>query len=282
MCPLFGGKVKVVINHPGKDSSSGLPEAGVVSLYNQYSPDYAWAFEGKKSFEWLGVRIVEIPDYDFDGEADLVVSAPFAKVGGNDETGLLRIISSSTGSQIKRLLGEEAYEEFGFSLVGTGSEGYPRVCVGSPGWTPSGANYPDGRIQTFAFNPQLSATPDSISISQGGTIQLEADFSSDAVSDLVFPVASRVGIGTTTVFGLEISIASGPLLRMGLTSGYPMLLPKFGYLNAQGDWSSTLDLPPSSQSITGQDLFVVVVHAPFPFLYGVASSSYPVRIRILP
>jgi hypothetical protein len=276
------GKPEVVAGHHGDDSSNGATSAGIVRLYLSTGVGPEWESEGTKPNEFLGRKLTSIPDLDLDGFPDLVASGSAAKVAGQSETGLIRILSSKTGERIGRLVGEATFEHFGTSIVGLGTESEPILFVGSPDWNPPNGYQSEGRIQAFRLDRQFSATPDEISTSVGGSIHFEVDFPADYAGEFCFPIASRQGIDTTDLLGIKVSISPGPLFQMGITIGYPFLSVPAGTLDAQGDWQFDLNLPPTFRLTSAQDLYIAAFHTPPTFLPGEGAVSYPLRIRILP
>jgi hypothetical protein len=263
-------------------SSSGVSNSGAVHLYLSCEDTHSWKSEGNRDNEVFGVQLSVVQDLDFDGIPDLLAASHIAGVNGQAQVGYVKVLSTAGGERIRRITGIQEDERFGEGMIGFHHLGERFICVGSPGWIPANDPLAEGKMQVLRFNEWATADKSAISASAGGTVWFNVDFPDGAAGNLCFPLVSRVGLGTTPVLGVDVSLANGPLMRKGLATGYPFLSQRVALLGFNGDWTIQFTLPPISAISQTQELFVVFFQTPLPVLHGEGNVSYPIRLLIQP
>ncbi len=124
----------VVFNDTKEDHCTGLVAFDPRSLVPRWSTASMGGFSNLTEH-----CLLALPDIDGDGMGDIGIGAPWSNHGSADVwgSGCLRLLSGTSGREIKRLWGRQPGEMYGSSACGysTGRDSGPRlVLIGAPGF----------------------------------------------------------------------------------------------------------------------------------------------------
>ena len=149
----------VAVGAPFNDA--GGDGAGRVYIYS--GPDGALidTYTGEAPGDGFGTSVAAAGDVDGDGFDDVLVGAPGGAVGGM-RTGRAYLYSGQLGTATYVFDGEEAEDEFGWTVTATGDangDGFPEVAVGAPRHGDQGVPRAG---QVYLYSTQTGALVDTI------------------------------------------------------------------------------------------------------------------------
>lgn len=193
------------------------------------------------------------------GDGDLAWAHRLSSTGLPSGAALLTVVHDSDGDQVRDLL-----------------------------WL---RRLPDGRTilelvsgADLAWQSGLSASGDQLSVSAGGTLQLQIEMPSDSARHFYQLLASVTGMGPTEVIGLQVPLSDDVALMRtlsGLDQG--ILRPQIGRLDAASQASVDLVLAPGQfgSSMVGRTLYLAAITQPTPSV-APEHSTQAVAIQLLP
>lgn len=121
----------------GADPSSGgttLWAAGSAYLLSGADSTTLLRVDGASTGAMLGMSVVAVGDQDADGREDFAVGAPYERTSLGPWTGVVRVVSSATGSIIRTFEGDLVFSGFGLSLgtADLNGDGTDELLVGAP------------------------------------------------------------------------------------------------------------------------------------------------------
>lgn len=111
----------------------GKVDAGVVRVFSGADGSLLFRFDGASAGDNLGRKVADAGDVDNDGHPDILASAPFATVGGDQRRGYVVVFSGLDGSVLHRLDGPPgSNDSFGRGIAGAGDlngDGHAEILV---------------------------------------------------------------------------------------------------------------------------------------------------------
>jgi|GEM_PF-1070616 len=259
--------------------ANAVSEAG--SLIMLLGPDYTtigwevWSPKPHKGEDFGSQSF--LVDVDLDGEAELVVGDQ----GGNTITGLegtVRVFHGFDYKIVQTLTDTSGmiHDNLGWS-VATGDidgDGIPEILGSSV--------VQGGAGSVLVWSPlTLTASTDSVSVSQGGTVQLTVRLPAQA-GHVYAGLLSVSGTGQGVVLGPGswLPLVPDAITEAGLGALGTPLLPGFaGMLNEGGQATFGLVWPPGlGPSLIGNQLTIAVLTSPDSLQAGPASSAVTINL----
>jgi hypothetical protein len=127
------GRAEIAIASPGtSDSTRSRP--GEVQIFSGVTGAELRAWKGKQDGELYGRMVYSAGDVDGDGTDDVVIGAPWFRVGDDDKTGRTEMRSGKTGNVLAEWVGDEPGAWFGWHIrraPDPDAKGRPALLVGS-------------------------------------------------------------------------------------------------------------------------------------------------------
>jgi len=256
------------------------PYSGSAFVFSGATGNQLFRFDGRGGGEGLGASVWGPGDVNGDGFADLMVGAPNAVPGGQS-SGSAFVFSGATGDRLFRLNGMDLGDAFGFSVSGGGDvdgDGRADLVVGAYGADPSGL-LAAGSAFVFTFNPILTASSATFSVSAGGTIDYAIDFPDVDSGQKYGILLSAKGTGPTLFKGLRIPLKMDGFFVASTHGNTPPQGSNFqGTLDPQGQALAQFTAAPGSlpAKLIGRSIFLAAVNKKLDF------SSVARRIDFLP
>jgi len=259
----------------------GLSAAGSAFVFSGADGSQLFRFDGQASVDFLGSSVSGAGDVDGDGFTDLIVGADGADPNGLTDAGSAFVFSGADGSQLFRFDGQACGDSLGSSVSGAGdvvSDGFADLIVGAPQADPGG-NPEAGSAFVFAFNPILTASSQTFSVSAGGTIDYAIDFPDVDAGQKYGVLLSARGTGPTLFKGLLIPLKKDSFFVASTKGNTPPQGLNFqGTLDPQGDAAAQFTAAPGSlpSKLIGRSVFLAAVNKKLDF------SSVARRVDFLP
>jgi len=260
---------------------NGLNAAGSAFVYSGATGTELHRFDSQAANDQLGNAVSTAGDVDGDGFDDLIVGAHKATPNGFSEAGSAIVYSGATGELLFRFDGHDANDSFG-NVVSTAGDvdhdGRDDLIVGAPEADP-GTRLSSGSAYVYSFNPILTASTDSFSISAGGTIDFLIDFPDELAGQAYRVLLSAQGTGPTLLRGLAVPLSPDHYFRESRQGNTPPQGIDFqGTLSAKARAIAHLTATAGSLpgSLVGRTIFLAVVNQQLDF------SSVAQRVLFLP
>jgi len=225
---------------------NGLTDAGSAFVFSGATGFQIFRLDGPAAGDRLGFSVGGVGDADGDGIPDLIVGSPNADPNGNVDFGSAYVFSGSNGTQRWRFDGQAPGDSIGWSVAGAGDvddDGVPDLIIGAPFSDPNGTNA-SGSAFVFTFNPILTGSGASLSVTSGGTIDYTIDFPDVDAGAGYKILLSAHGSGPTTLHGLLIPLTPDLLFQASRHGNTPAATSGFqGTLDAQGQAAAQVVAP---------------------------------------
>ncbi len=263
------GTPDLIVGALGTDPN-GLTDAGSAFVYSGATGAQLWRFDGLGSGDQFGRFVAGPGDVDGDGFPDLMVGAPYADPGSLWNAGSAYVFSGAAGTLQWSFNGPAASDLLGYSGAGGGDvdgDGLPDLMAGDIGADPNGLQSA-GSAFVFTFNPILTASSETFSVSAGGTIDYPIDFPDVDAGQKYGILLSLHGTGPTLFKGLLVPLTKDSFFVDSIHGHTPPQGVGFqGVLDAQGKSLAHFTAGPGSLpgKVVGNTLFLAAVNKNFDF-----------------
>ncbi len=248
----------------------GIPGAGSVSVFSGATSGLLFRFDGSEPGEYLGWSVSGAGDVNGDGFADVIIGTIYASPNGLTWAGSAFVLLGPGGDQLVRLDGTDLNGHFGWSVSDAGDvngNGFSEVIVGHPYAYNGGLAA--GSVYVYSFNPILTASSETFSISAGGTIDYAIDFPDADGGKKYGVLLSAKGTGPTLFKGLLIPLRKDKYFVASLQGNTPSQGVNFqGVLDPQGQalahFTALAHSLPSR--MIGHSLFLAAINKNFDFV----------------
>ncbi len=249
----------------------GFQDSGSAYVFSGATGAQIFRFDGRAERDKLGLSVAGGADMDGDGCPDLIVGAATIDSNGDSSyAGSVLVFSGATGDLIFRINGPARGDDFGSFVAGAGDldgDGRPDLFVGARGADPNGFSTA-GSAFVYTFNPILTASAETLSLSAGGAIDYTIDFP-DQDAGLAYRILlSARGAGPTILDGLAVPLTPDPLFLASEKGRTPPAATGFqGLLDPAGRASARIQAAPSTlpAKLIGRTLFLAAVNKSLDF-----------------
>jgi len=199
-----------------------------VSVLSGTDGSALFVFNGDSEYDRFGFSVSGAGDVNGDGFYDLIVGA-FRDDNTAYNSGSVRVFSGSTGSELFTFNGDDAHDQFGFSVSGAGDvngDGFADLIVGSNVDDNNGISSGSARVFSgvdgsvlFTFNG------DSAGDNFGHSVSGAGDVNGDGYADLIVGAPSDRNYGINSGSARVFSGADGSIL---VTFNAESALERFG------------------------------------------------------
>jgi len=205
------GRADLLVGAP-LANPGGRTDAGSAFLFSGWNGALLRRFDGPTPGDALGWSVAGISDLSGDGVPDVIAGAPYADPAGQANAGTTFLLSASDGAVLRRLDGEAAGDNAGFSVASAqdvDGDGKADVIVGAPGrdravgYTDVGAVYlvsgATGRTLMRVDGP----LPGSTDYGLGYSVASAGDVNADGLPDVIAGAPSLAVCGHGAAFVLS-------------------------------------------------------------------------------
>lgn len=223
----------------------GTYDIGSAYVFSGFDFSQIYKWSGQNATDLFGRSVSTAGDVNGDGFDDVLVGQG-RHSGCGCYSGAVSLFSGFDGSLFQKWIGEVDGDRFGASVAGGGDidgNGYADFIVGAPN-ADSLTQTEAGFLTVFSFQPYMYTDMTTVSVTTGGTMNIEIDFPSETAGYQYRVLMSAMGTGPT-MYGIEIPLAYDSIARLSYIGRYPMTnySDLHGTLDAQGDASAWLDVP---------------------------------------
>jgi len=258
------GLADLIVGAPGT-KVHGFADSGSALVFSGATGARIFRFDGSEEFAGLGFSVAGAGDVDGDGHDDLLVGARGASPQGLKNAGSVFIFSGATGAQLFRMNGLEAMDTLGSAVAEAGDvdgDGRPDLIAGAALAGPAGYTGA-GSAFVYTFNPILTASARSLSISAGGAVDYTLDFPDGDAGREYGILLSAHGTGPTLFRGLLVPLAEDRFF-LASTQGIPLPQTKRfqGRLDSEGRAHARFTAAPGSlpARLIGHKIFLAAVN----------------------
>ncbi|KAA3604481.1 MAG: hypothetical protein DWQ01_21830 [Planctomycetota bacterium] len=227
-----------LIGIPSK-TANGIQSAGVALVISGATRTPIHRLFGWQSYSLFGDTVSGAGDLNGDGFDDVAVST-------GTSSGSVSIYSGSNGSLIQRFGADSPGQRFGSALAKAGKLKFvdsPSMFIGAHGAAPSDLLIA-GSVYLYSFHPYMAISSETISASQGGTVDFTLDFPEAEAGNDYLLLASYSGTGPWNYNGLDLPLTHDPFTQKMFNGPPPMFQNGRGILDAQGDGLVRLQVAP--------------------------------------
>jgi hypothetical protein len=249
-------------------------ESGAVYLYSGSDGSLMRRFDSPHG-KFFGQGVGDAGDVDGDGLTDLLVHGQLQ--------GAAWVLSGATGAILSRLTPDPAPIAWWvvYAVTGVGDQdgdGHADLLLSD--WTDTS----EFRVRLLTgLNPYLTVSPQSLSISSGGSVHWDIDFPATEAgrSYQLFP-SPVWGVIRSDFLGTAYGLGDSRLLRKVITGASVRgMTGREGILDANGDATADLVLPAGGYAAyLGDTMYWIAVVIPMPRHPTLASSA--VGVKLLP
>ncbi|HYC00081.1 MAG TPA: hypothetical protein VEC57_13185 [Candidatus Limnocylindrales bacterium] len=226
----------------------GVAENGRAAVWSGRTGVKIRSWDGEHQDGLLGHWVLPVPDVSGDALADVVLSAPNAKVGNVSTTGLVTARSPKTGKVLWSRPGDR-HEQLGWDLCVAGDQngdGTVDVFAGAPSASAGRAYLLSGKdgtvLQTYS--------PKKKTFSFGWSVARVDDLDRDGRSDLAVGAYREKGVSDAEIGGVHVlSAATGqPIfywIGQSSRSGFGEVVAALGDINGDGRGEIVVGAPRS-------------------------------------
>ncbi|NQU50663.1 MAG: FG-GAP repeat protein [Planctomycetes bacterium] len=239
----------ILVGAPKMDPLAQGHEIGFVILYSGATGEELFFWKGEEKFSWFGFSI-DTADIDGDGADEILVGSPLYTGDGPTNWGAFYAYSGTTGELILRQTGTQESHILGaFCRFGgdVNNDGVTEIIA--PYWDNPFSVNRTGKVAIYSSEiiPQMTSSSTTLSVSAGGTIEFDLDFTSDASFYYYKLLFSSAGMGPVNILGLSVPLS----YDVNLVNSYLGIYPPFfsnptGLLNPSGQSTVKLIVPPNA------------------------------------
>ncbi len=250
---------------------------GAVLLYSGATQTEYTRIYGTINGAHFGQSVAPAGDFDDDGFIDFLVGISHADPKGVTDAGAVHVYSSQSIIRLWNYQGKELEANLGSSVAKiTDSAGAAQFVMASKNADHGGAS-DVGKVEVVGFNPYLTATAESISVSAGGLVSFDLNFPASAAGYEYKLLASQSGNGPYN-HGVDIPLTYDATFQFTWDGNQPGAGNggHFGTLDANGDGSALILIHPESYSyLVGISLQIAAVAMPMAGLPEFSSVAVP-------
>ncbi len=203
----------------------------------------------------MGFQVAFAGDVDGDGQPDVLAGAPKADRQGMQDNGAALLYSGADQHLLAEWSGPNDDAAFGFAVTSLGDwnkNGNDEIVA-----TALGA----GNAWILGFNPILTLSSESVSLSSGGSVLFRVEFPPEQSGMDYMLLLSLAGPGSTSVGSVEVPLQQDHLFDLSLNGHHPRGFHRAsGVLDSQGRAGIGLVLPPGAYpKLGGKTLYSAVL-----------------------
>jgi len=257
------GRPDLIVGAP-QASSNGLMSNGYVQVFSGATGAPFFQFNGTEAGALLGFSVAGAGDLDRDGLADIIVGAISASPNGLASAGSAYVFSfAATEPLFFRFDGFAAGDRLGASVAGAGEvHGHTAMIIGAPQINNSGF------AVVYTFNPILTTSSETFSVSAGGTIHYLIEFVDSFAGAKYGMLLSARGTGPTLFKGLLIPLQRDSFFVASTKGNTPLQGKNFqGTLDSQGQALARFTAGPGNipNKLIGRSIFLAAVNKKLDF-----------------
>ncbi|MCP4094376.1 MAG: hypothetical protein GY747_13110 [Planctomycetes bacterium] len=229
-------------------SPGGNLSAGSVFVFSGANGAQLHQIDGAAVADNFGYSCALAGDVNGDAFGDFVVGARLSDVGGMSDAGSVFVYSGQNSALLFRTDGTATLDNVGRAVAAghdIDGDGFNEIIYGAPFADPMG-NPLSGLAEVKRLVPILQATHNTISSSAGGVVDFAMNFPLSEAGFGYILLASFSGLGPTQAFGVSVPLTVDPLWNMMRAGAPPMFSNASGILDAMGNASTQLNLPPGT------------------------------------
>jgi FG-GAP repeat protein len=239
------GLADVIVGAP-RAHPQGRGYAGSVFVYSGADGTRLYRLNGVESGSQFGTVVSEAGDINQDGYNDILIGAPFTRIGSLQAAGSAFIYSGFDGQMLHRWDGKAKDGFFGSAVACAGDlkpDGSTDIIVGVP-HSDSGTIFHAGGAIVYSFDSLLFSNAVTLSASAGGIIDFDLNFPASTSYYKYRILISKTGIGPTH-YGVDIPLTPDQLVYDSINGIYPV--PTYsnlhGFLNLYGRATASMTIP---------------------------------------
>lgn len=252
----------VIVGSTGADPGNRY-EAGSAYAYSGANGSLLYQWDGVNEDDEFGTSVSTAGDMNGDGFDDVIIGAAYSSPGGLQYAGAAYVFSGLNGTLMHQWDGTADSDTFGLSVSSAGDtnqDGLDEVIV-SAYQASLGGLVNAGSAYVFGFNPYLLLSAQTLSASQGGTLEFNLNFPAEAALKEYKILISQSGIGPTH-YGVDIPLTQDSLVIDTFLGNYPVNLytDLHGTLNPDGNAFATLTAAAGiPSSLIGNTYFIAAI-----------------------